>query len=267
MKIKTNILLASIMILLLLIQSCKCDNPNDPSCPNYDPCLNVSADFANFKMEERIMEFDLGAFVETQNTVERNTIYFSVLDQSVDSVHWFVGNDPYQKIGKNIEVFFKYPFGEIEIKCIAYKSSVASCLGIESTIDTLVRVLNIREWWDVPYLGHYEGTSDMEAGLKFNSAIDTMTYYSGFGIIDGRSPITFLTNFPNGYQMPIPPDGVNQPNQPYTRFSYNGFITGSDNELFVSVAVYETKTKKIRIDYSYFTGKKYEVFKYLGEKI
>ena len=67
--------------------------------------------------------------------------------------------------------------------------------------------------------------------------------------------------------MPIPPDGVNQPNQPYTRFSYNGFISGSDNELFVAVAVYETMTKKIRIDYSYFTDEKYEVFKYLGEKI
>jgi hypothetical protein len=82
-----------------------------------------------------------------------------------------------------------------------------------------------------------------------------------------QSAITYLSNFPNGYQMQIPPDGVNLPNQPYTKFSYNGFVTGSDEELFISVAVFDIKTNKLQIDYSFFTGAKYEVFHYSGAKI
>lgn len=266
MKFKSNIFLTLVALTVLIIQGCKCDDPNDSNCPNYDPCLQVTADFANFKMEERIMEYDLGAYVETQNTVENNVIYFSILDESVDSVHWFIGTDPRERAGTNIDVYFKYPFGEIEITCIAYNSSVASCLGEEATIDTLVKVLNVREWWDVPYLGQFEGTSNLAPGVSFTSEIDTMTYYSGFGQIGGRSPITFLTNFPNGHQMPLPIDGVNVLDQPITYFSYNGFITSGAGKIGTMVALYNYNTANLTVDYEFLVNSKYELFTYKGQR-
>jgi hypothetical protein len=218
-------------------------------------------------MEERIMEFDVGAYVETENTVEGNTIYFSILDESIDSVHWIIGTDPRVRKENNIEIFFKEPFGDIEIRCIAFKSAVLSCLGNDGIIDTVYKTLHVGSWWEVPYLGEFQGKSTLEPNVVFSMEIDTMTYYSGFGgVQNGRSAITFLTNFPNGYQMAIPPDGVNLPNQPYTKFSYNGFITGSDEELFISIALFDVKTNEIRIDYSFFTGSKYELFTYKGQK-
>lgn len=41
----------------------------------------------------------------------------------------------------------------------------------------------------------------------------------------------------------------------------------NNRELFVAVAIFKTDTKKIRIDYSFFTGNKYEVFQYFGDQI
>ncbi|MFT4754454.1 MAG: hypothetical protein ACI9GM_000053 [Salibacteraceae bacterium] len=267
MNIKKYTSLLLISCALLLIQSCKCDDPSDPSCPNFDPCLCVNEDFANFKMEERIMMFGRGEYVETVNTVEGNTIYFSILDENVDSVHWKIGTDPKIREGNNIDLFFDSPFGDIEIRCISYKKSVASCLGENAIIDTIYKTLHVHNWWDVPYLGDFEGSSNAEPGIIFNTTIDTMSYWDGFGFANQRTPITYLENFPNNYQMPIPPDGLNIPNRSSTRFLYNGFILAGAADLGSAIAIYHLNSKNINIEYEFLVDNKWEVFNYTGQQI
>ncbi|MGB0391956.1 MAG: hypothetical protein ACPGVC_10380 [Salibacteraceae bacterium] len=218
-------------------------------------------------MEERIMKWNRGVFVETEHSVERNTIYFSVLDQDVDSVEWKIGTDPKIYNGKNFELFFKEPFGEIEIRCIAYKQSVSSCLGETAIIDTMYKTLHIHEWWDVPYLGNFEGESNQNPRISFNTNIDTLTYYDGIGMVNQRAPVAFLENFPNNYQMPIPPDGLNIPNRPYTQYFYNGFILTNAGELGSSIAVFDIKSKKINIEYGFLVNNNWEIYLYSGLKI
>ncbi|UTW67458.1 hypothetical protein KFE94_04925 [bacterium SCSIO 12643] len=252
-----------LVLSFFLLQNCKCDNPNDPSCPNYDPCLCVSGNFADFKMEERIMEFDMGQFVETENTIEGNTIYFSILDENVDSVHWTIGTDPRIRREKKLEIYFKEAFGDVKIRCIAYKNSVAKCLGNEAIIDTVYKTLKVRKWWDVPYLGKYQGESNLNPNEVFITDIDTLTYYAGMGY-NQRLPVAFLTNFPSGYQMPVPPDGINIPNRPVTRFSYNGFVTSDAYELGTTVAIFNSKLNTLNIEYEFLIDNKYQRFTYSG---
>lgn len=45
-----NLIIIFSLATLLVLQSCRCDDPTDPKCKNYDPCFEVQEPTADFDM-------------------------------------------------------------------------------------------------------------------------------------------------------------------------------------------------------------------------
>ena len=94
------------IITFVSLTGCKCDDVSNPDCPNFDPCFGESSNFADFKMEERIVYLDGGEYFQTDTTLERNHIRFSLYNENIDSVHWTIGLDPKVRIEKSFDIYF-----------------------------------------------------------------------------------------------------------------------------------------------------------------
>lgn len=266
MKIRKYTLLSLVACAMLFIQSCKCDDPSDPSCPNFDPCLCVNKDFANFKMEEALFYNGEGAFYQTDTTLENNNVRLTIYDQTVDSVKWIIGADPNIRKGKSINLTFEEAFGEIPITTIAYKQKAADCLGEEAGIDTLTKSIYVLEWWKAPYFGKFSGTTSEDPNKEFITEIDTISSYRGY---TKRIKVALLKNFPNGYSMPVPTDGVLNLYRPFTYLGYRGFISIISDDLDNIRANYNPKSRKLQATYFFnpHNGKDWNYEKsYQGEK-
>lgn len=246
MIVKSNFFFTLIGLSFLLLQSCKCDDPSDPNCPNYDPCRGQVSNFANFYMEEGLFYNGEGEFFRTDTTLENNNVRFTIFDQNVDSVKWFIGADPNIRKGKSINITFDEPYGEIKITAIVYKEKAASCISGEDGIDTLTKSVFVLDWWRAPYFGTFTGKSSENPEIEFASTIDTISSYRG---LTKRIKVALLTNFPNGYNMPVPTDGVNNLYRPFAMLGYKGFIQVVGDDLDNIRAKYNNNSKILKAEY------------------
>ncbi len=258
MKFKNLSFALIVSIFILLIQSCKCDDPSDPNCPNYDPCLCVTEDFADFEMEEALFYNGEGGYYQTDTTLENNNVRLTVYDQSVDSVKWIIGADPTLRTGKSINLSFDEAYGEIPVTVIAYKNLAANCLGENFGTDTITKSIYVLEWWRAPYFGTFSGTTSEDPDTPFFTEIDTISNYRG---LTKRIRVVLLTNFPNGYSMPIPTDGVNNLYRPYSFIGYRGFISIISDDLDHIRANYNPQTRKLKGTY-FFNPQNGQEWKY-----
>lgn len=234
------------IITFVSLTGCKCDDVSNPDCPNFDPCFGESSNFADFKMEERIVYLDGGEYFQTDTTLERNHIRFSLYNENIDSVHWTIGLDPKVRIEKSFDIYFEHAFGDVEITAIAYKSSASKCFGEQSVIDTVKKTLHIMKWWEAPYFGTFNGIESEFPNTEFVTIIDTISNYRG---APDLSYTTLLTNFPNGYSMPVPVDGWTDPYQPWSIIGYKGFLLHGADDLIYAIGNYNNKSKELKCTY------------------
>lgn len=250
-KLLTEISPIVVLFFLLSTNGCKCDDISDPNCSNYDPCHGESANFGDFYMEERLYYNGDGVYIKTDTTLERNDIRFTVYDNEVDSVKWLVGADPTVRTGNSITLFFEEAYGAVEITSIVYKQKAEDCISGNDGIDTVRKTLQILEWWQAPYFGTFSGTATEEPNTVFETIIDTISNYRG---APDLFYTTLLTNFPDGYSMPIPTDGSQNEYHPWSIIGYNGFILLVNYDLRIVRATYKPKSKELNFEY-YFDPK------------
>ncbi|MDX1906977.1 MAG: hypothetical protein SF053_08060, partial [Bacteroidia bacterium] len=86
------------VLALLVWGGCKCDDPTNPECKNYDPCYVQGAVSAEFTMEESHTfwpdRMPIFRSVSANNRVVLRAI------QELDSYEWQVGTEPTPRTGR-----------------------------------------------------------------------------------------------------------------------------------------------------------------------
>ena len=136
MKKIISLLTAFLLIVsAVLMEQCKCkqcEDPTNPECSNYDPCLGVAKTSADFKIEERTGSY----WVET-DTVERySRVRFTAL-QEADSYRWLIGADEFNEKSFTLSNF---PYNSwIGVTLILKRTPNKACHPNDNGIDTVYR--------------------------------------------------------------------------------------------------------------------------------
>ena len=138
-----------IYIVIHFTSCCKCDDPSNVECPNYDPCTEINnpqASFgAGFKLDFNENELFNGFYPDTSILFDGDTIaktctfYSHYLD--VDSFYWKIGQDP--RIFRESEVFLVFEdifhYQPINVELVVEKKN--SCFQNGFMRDTFKRVV------------------------------------------------------------------------------------------------------------------------------
>ncbi len=104
MKIRTSLLLATAVIILVW-SGCKkdplCNDPLNPECPNYDKCLTAVRTDAEFGIFRRSFSGEFSIFLPYRDTIPiaQNSsgsirLFFRASDPNMSSYEWKIGLDP-----------------------------------------------------------------------------------------------------------------------------------------------------------------------------
>jgi hypothetical protein len=187
-----------LLTILFLFSCCKCNDPTDPECSNYDPCLNLTELVADFGSGYRI-ELDgsdhyNGFFPDTTIFLHGDTIpgtcYFYSYTEIADSFHWKVGDDP--RLFKGRELYLEFPsqfhLETIEVQNIVFDNNL--CHENNFISDTITKNVVVNKNPDdplfTPFFNHkYIGTSSESPQDSFE--------------IEILKEIRRVVNFPEGH--------------------------------------------------------------------
>jgi len=216
MKSVIKLLLAVFCIAYL--QSCRekeeerCQEPSNPECENYNPCLNAKPTSAAFTMEEIVNAPTSGwpngdRIVYDTDTCRRwNDIVFTCT-QKADSIWWIFDDTemrPEWQQKQSFSIKFGAPGGPIQtqpervkITCIVKNNKPNSCFSADNGIDTFTRYMVYMPSWQTAFTGRFRGsfTYNLDSVFDFEIRWDTITRPS-------ESP-TFFIRYDNF--LPVPP--------------------------------------------------------------
>jgi len=178
MKSVVKLLLAVFCIAYL--QSCRekeeeerCQEPSNPECENYNPCLNAKPTSAAFTMEELVNAPTSGwpngdRIVYDTDTCRRwNDIVFTCT-QKADSIWWIFDDTemrPEWQQKQSFSIKFGAPGGPIQtqpervkITCIVKNNKPNPCLTADNGIDTFTRYMVYMPWWQMSFIGTFRGS-------------------------------------------------------------------------------------------------------------
>ncbi len=135
---------------LLIVQSCcKCDDPTNPDCSNYDPCYEVEAPIADFgagykytfEGQENFNNFYPDTILYLDGDTIPSTCTFYSYTMDADSFYWRVGQDPRVFKGKEFYLEFddNFHLQPINVELIVLKES--ECFDGGFVRDSLTRTL------------------------------------------------------------------------------------------------------------------------------
>ena len=254
MKQSTNFLLNSlaailICLVVLTMSACrKCQDPNNPSCENYDPCIGISPIKADFKILELYGLLN-GSYTYKEisaDTALRGGLKL-VAPEFVGefrAYEWHIGNDPrvwttptLSLLGSNIE-------GLVAIKLIVRGRPNTKCFPNEVARDTLVKNIYLINPTKVPWLQNFRFR-----GADDSAPLDTfeMTYYH-----NPNNDHDYYTNYPikgcNPQQDIFPAASTQADDWRFTEW-HKWYIMGTANPCNYETWIYGRNYKTVIVKY------------------
>ena len=150
-----------LLFVTVLFYSCKCDDPTDILCPNYDPCLSIAKADASFVVLDSITptwaDTSISFISKTFNTGA--TVYFRALNKNMASYEWKVGTDDRVWTDSEFHLGFDGYEGSVTIRLVTTVTDNNSCLNEVEMRDTSYQTFNViqLEPYTSPIFGEYQG--------------------------------------------------------------------------------------------------------------
>ena len=158
----------ALLLTLFSLQSCKdCDDPRNPDCDNYNPCIDAKATSATFTIREatyfHLIEPTFNDFLMDTDSSYYNSIYFEAVQQDADSFIWQVGSEVEPRYGKQINVTFPDNLRgtTFNVRLIVKRKPNTQCFPSDDGIDTAMRKFYfVRFNEPLSWEGTYYGSDD-----------------------------------------------------------------------------------------------------------
>lgn len=152
----------------LMFNSCnKCQDPRNPDCENYNPCIDAKATSAAFTIKEatiqHIISPNLTDFLMDTDTCYMSSVFFEATQQDADSFIWQVGSEMEPRYGKQVNVVFPDNLRgtTFTIRLIVKRKPNTSCFPNDDGIDTVTRQFYfVRFNEPLSWEGTYYGSDD-----------------------------------------------------------------------------------------------------------
>lgn len=162
-----------LLVVGIFAQSCcKCDDPTDPDCPNYDPCFGVEAPIASFGAgyiyeipgDEIFNNFYPDSIIYLDGDTIPGTCTFYSYTVDADSFFWRVGQDPRVFKGKQFYLEFGKEFHmqsiDVELQVLKKSSCFEGGFVRDTMRKTLVITSSFLESPSIPFWNNkYHGVS------------------------------------------------------------------------------------------------------------
>ncbi len=186
-------LLVMLCLGLLLLSGCRCDDPADPDCRNYDPCFGQEETRADFEMFE-LTEWGDTLKTPTGKIAHGKSLLLVATQKDIEEYQWKIGSDTTIRKGKEVCISFGQPYGEIQITLIVKKTPDQICFPHDDGADTLRKAIDVVSIQDLPIWGIYKGYNEDQPDHIFEVEIKLDTVFNG-----GSSfLIENMYNFPEG---------------------------------------------------------------------
>ncbi len=207
-----------VLFLSSFLQSCKdCDDPRNPDCDNYNPCIDEQPTSAAFTIKEAtyidMVHYANTDFLIDTDTCYNNSIYFESIIQDADSFIWQVGSEIEPRYGKQINVVFPDNLRgrNFSVRLIVKRKPNTNCYPNDDGVDTVTRrfyfmKLNETLSWEGTYYGSDDDKPDsmytIVLGHNYNEAFE-LNFIKVFGVPRGckdtvneqfSSPVIHYTN-------------------------------------------------------------------------
>ena len=182
------------------IQSCKekepCQEPRNPECENYNPCIDFVKTSADFTIQEDlVMEYNTqtGQNISCDTVLAGNDVYFTA-KQNFESYTWRIIGDPnFERTGKQFKIWFDRPMN-LQVQLIGKRKPNIQCDPFDTGIDTFTRRLVVFYSDKSLLVGTFEGIEISEPNNSFSFTISAKTSQT-----DPDFNYSWHTsNFPNG---------------------------------------------------------------------
>ncbi|MFN9111923.1 MAG: hypothetical protein ACK5XN_17810 [Bacteroidota bacterium] len=150
------------------LQSCSdCNDPRNPDCENYNPCIDAQATNAAFTIKEatytQIIDPSLVDDLIDTDSCYMNSVFFEATQQDADSFIWQVGSEIEPRYGKRINVQFPDNLRgtNFNVRLIVKRKPNTRCFPNDNGIDTVMRRFYFLRFNEpLSWEGTYYGSDD-----------------------------------------------------------------------------------------------------------
>ena len=197
---------------LLLWQGCKrCDDPSDPDCKNYDPCLGKEPVSAEFEMGVSFYQHAgkhalQDTFMVSDTVIGGGRMVEFHGPKGYASYRWKIGLDDREFTERNFSLRFLYPEPRLEIRLIVERTPNPDCFPGDDGRDTTIQYLTVVPADSAPILGRYRGilASNPQDSLEVRIGRNELfleTAYFLFNLNPGCTPQHFGVAGELGYEV------------------------------------------------------------------
>ena len=164
------------LLCVTLITGCNrckedCDDPTNPECPNYDPCIAWNAQSQEIKI---IASGSEALDNDTLWCLSQMTFELAI---TPDSAKWIIGSDPTIHESISLNYYFGSPYESIQIKSISYRTDELNCVSGQVVADTLTKTIKLVHWPDLPiwtweFDGSFEDAPNVIKHISFDYYVD-----------------------------------------------------------------------------------------------
>ncbi|HMQ48926.1 MAG TPA: hypothetical protein PKA00_15755 [Saprospiraceae bacterium] len=166
----------SIFILLCITAFCMggcrkdddegCTNPQNPICPNYDPCYGLIPAFSDFVILDSVLSYgnaDTSLSFIADTLMEGYRAYFAAKNrENIERYEWKIGSDPRTFEGPHLELDF-YDFeGNVTVRLVTHAKNKNDCLNASELTDTAYQDFTVVDlgYYGSPIFGEYLGANE-----------------------------------------------------------------------------------------------------------
>ncbi len=242
-------------MLVIQLQSCckdevQCNDPRNPECINYNPCIDAKTVRADFTMLEEGDALGLDPFWEYYDTDTSiwNNVRFNAIEENAKKYTWYIGTEIQPRFGKSIVIDFSSNKTPKRIRLIVEKEPNKSCFPNDDGVDTVDRMLYFLDRYDslnMPIIGKFRGISTENLNEIKDVSIGYFSYQGSIHVtFTGFNDCTaYTSNGIRGFRL-YTPWKVNQ----RTFFPNGGGMTPRCN-LFDVIARSPDNTDSIYVQY------------------
>jgi len=184
------------VLIVTSLQNCQkdkveCNDPRNPECVNYDPCIDakiVSAAFTMFEEGDALRLNPFWEYYDTDTSVWNN-VRFTALEENAKKYTWYIGTELQPRFGKSLTIDFSSNKTPKLIRLIVEKEPNSTCLPNDDGVDTVDRMLYFIDRYDtlnMPIFGRFQGVSS--ENLQ-ETRVVTIGYY--YTTNTGANNVTF----------------------------------------------------------------------------
>jgi hypothetical protein len=170
---KNIFLLNFLAVVILISSSCdNCEDPTNPECDNYDPCIGMELQKADFAIGKRYSD-GIELFFES-DTVLYGFVYFKSNIEDAVSYKWTVGTDARTWDTKDIALNFKQDDSltlrnsPVPVTLVVERMpNNYGCFPGDDGIDTVTKFVHFRSDWEAAFWGKWVGSRDTDTNNEY----------------------------------------------------------------------------------------------------